>query len=38
VHNFMRSHFTTKQVPAVSLGILDKAFSWEELLTLPMAA
>lgn len=38
VHNFLRSHFTTKQVPAVALGILDKAFSWKELLALPLAA
>ncbi len=38
VHNFLRSHFTTKQVPAVYLGILDKALSWKELLALPMAA
>ncbi len=27
VHNFMRSHFTTNKVPAVALGILDKALS-----------
>jgi hypothetical protein len=32
VHNFMRPHFTTQQVPAVSLGILDKGLSWDELL------
>jgi hypothetical protein len=38
VHNFLRSHFTTKQVPAVALGIIDKALTWEELLALPMAA
>jgi transposase-like protein len=38
VHNFMRTHFTTKQVPAVSIGILDEAISWEELLMIPTAA
>ena len=31
VHNFVRTHFTTKQVPAVFLGVLDKALSWEDL-------
>ena len=38
VHNFMRTHFTIKQVPAVALGILDKMLSWEELLMIPIAA
>jgi len=38
VHNFIRSHFTTKQVPAVDIGILDKALSWKELLMLPISA
>lgn len=31
-HNFIREHFTTKQVPAVALGILDKGLSWEQVL------
>ena len=31
LHNFVRSHFTTKQVPAVALGILEKGFSLVEL-------
>jgi len=31
LHNFMRPHFTTKQVPAVALGILDKGLSLFEL-------
>nr|VFJ68110.1 MAG: hypothetical protein BECKFM1743C_GA0114222_104762 [Candidatus Kentron sp. FM] len=31
-HNFIREHFTTKQVPAVALGILDKGLSWERIL------
>jgi transposase-like protein len=30
-HNFIRPHFTTKQVPAVALGILDKGLSLAEL-------
>jgi transposase-like protein len=32
VHNFIRKHFTTKQVPAVMLGILEKGLSWGEVL------
>lgn len=32
VHNFIRKHFTTKQVPAVALGILEKGLSWGEIL------
>ncbi|MDX8376612.1 MAG: hypothetical protein R8L53_01160, partial [Mariprofundales bacterium] len=31
LHNFVRKHFTTKQVPAVALGILEKVFSVAEL-------
>ena len=34
VHNFIRTHFTTKQVPAVALGIMEKGFSWEQILML----
>lgn len=37
VHNFMRTHFTTKEIPAVAIGILRKALSWKELLMVPMA-
>ena len=33
-HNFIRCHFTTRQVPAVALGILQKGLTWEELLQL----
>ena len=33
IHNFIRTHFTTKKVPAVALGILDKQLSWDELGT-----
>jgi hypothetical protein len=32
VHNFVRSHFTTRKVPAVALGIIEKGFTWEDLL------
>ena len=31
VHNFVRVHFTTRQVPAVALGILDHGFALHEL-------
>ncbi|MCL4298036.1 MAG: hypothetical protein KJ077_19995 [Anaerolineae bacterium] len=31
LHNFLRPHFTTKQVPAVALGILDQGLSLLEL-------
>ncbi len=34
VHNFIRAHFTTRQVPAVALGILEKGLSWEQALRL----
>ncbi|MCP5009938.1 MAG: IS1 family transposase [Aestuariibacter sp.] len=38
VHNFIRVHFTTQQVPAVALGILDKGLSWEQALRLQKIA
>ncbi len=28
-HNFIRVHFTTKQVPAVAIGVLDAGLSWD---------
>ena len=34
VHNFVRPHFTTRTVPAVAIGILEKGLTWEELLQL----
>lgn len=37
VHNFVRSHFTTKVVPAVKLGILATEISWSQLLTMRYA-
>jgi len=33
-HNFIRRHFSTKQVPAVSLGILEEGLSWEQMFTI----
>ncbi len=32
VHNFVRSHFTTRKVPAVALDIIQKGLTWGELL------
>lgn len=32
IHNFIRPHFTTKEVPAVALGIIKKALSWKQSL------
>jgi transposase-like protein len=32
IHNFVRKHWTTKQVPAVALGIVEEGLLWEELL------
>ncbi len=31
IHNFVRTHFTTKEVPAVKLGVLSKGLNPEEL-------
>jgi len=42
LHNFVREHFTPKQVPAVALGILDQALSYAVLARIqgarPLAA
>ena len=32
VHNFIRKHFTTQQVPAVALGILKEGLSWGQII------
>jgi transposase-like protein len=32
VHNFIRVHWTTKQVPGVALGIVDAGLSWLDVL------
>jgi len=37
VHNFIRVHYTTKEVPAVSLGILESRISWKELLYIQLS-
>lgn len=34
IHNFVRVHFTTRQVPAVAIGILENGLSWEEIFYL----
>jgi hypothetical protein len=31
LHNFIRPHFTTRQVPAIALGILGQPLSWQQL-------
>lgn len=33
-HNFVNTHFTTKLVPAVAIGILDQGFSWSQIFRL----
>jgi hypothetical protein len=37
IHNFIRVHFTTGQVPAVALGILQTGLSLEQLLSMRYA-
>ena len=34
LHNFVRIHYTTKEVPAVSLGLIEDRISFEDLLRL----
>jgi len=38
LHNFVRKHFTTKQVPAVMLGVIEKAFSVTELFKMQITS
>ena len=38
VHNFVRIHFTTHQVPAVALGILEHGFSLHEIFLIQKIA
>jgi hypothetical protein len=33
-HNFLRVHFTTKEVPAVSLGLIESGLVPEELFSI----
>ena len=37
VHNFLRVHFTTREVPAVSLGLLERRLSGQEIFQIQMA-
>jgi len=34
IHHFVRVHFTTKEVPAVSLGVIGSALTFEHLLSI----
>ena len=36
-HNFLCLHFTTKEVPAVALGVIDRPLSVQELFLLQVA-
>src|SRR5207247_5990808 len=36
VHNFLRVHFTIREVPAVALGILERRLSVQEVFQIPM--
>jgi hypothetical protein len=38
VHNFVRVHFTTRQVPAVALGVLEESFSLQEIFLIQKVA
>jgi hypothetical protein len=37
VHNFLQVHFTTRAVPAVALGILERRLSVQEMFQIQMA-
>ena len=37
VHNFMRTHFTTREVPAVALGAIERQLSVREIFHIQMA-
>jgi hypothetical protein len=37
VHNFLRVHFTTREVPAVALGILERRLSVQDIFQIQMA-
>ncbi len=36
-HNFIKKHFSTKEVPAVSIGIIDNGLSWEDIFHINVA-
>lgn len=35
-HNFIKKHFSTKEVPAVSIGIIEEGFSWIDIFKIKM--
>jgi hypothetical protein len=37
MHNFLRVHFTTREVPEVALGLLEKRLSVQEIFQIQMA-
>jgi hypothetical protein len=37
VHNFLRVHFTTREVPAVALGVLERRLTVQEMFQIQMA-
>jgi len=37
IHNFVRVHFTTKQVPAVALGVIESGLSIDELFQIQLS-
>ena len=37
IHNFMRVHFTTQEVPAVALGVLERRLSVDEIFQVQFA-
>ena len=37
VHNFLRVHFTTREVPAVALGVIERRLSVGEIFHMQMA-
>jgi len=38
IHNFVRLHWTTMDVPAIALGIMAKSFTLEDTMTMQRAA
>lgn len=38
IHNFIRPHFTTRKIPAVALGIVEKGLLWEEVCMIQKTA
>lgn len=37
VHNFIRRHYTTKSVPAIKIGVIEKGLSWTDVMNVRMA-